>query len=103
MDNQLNLSETKIRELWSKGIVPDTLYVCFALEITANDPVFNSVEFARQWSIEKDDLTELQLETGWKPKTLKSKSVLAAICLLEEKGLAQTSISVQISQLDFLS
>jgi hypothetical protein len=112
MSNNITLSEQKLHELWSKGVLPDMLYVCFALEMTMNEPgscnaaakvAFDVESFTKTWSINKEDLSELDLQEGWKPKTLKRRSVLNAICVLQEKGLACTNINVQVNQMDLLS
>lgn len=102
MRPEITLSNTKLRELWSKGILPDLAYVTFALEIDRGEVNFDVDLFAIKWSIAPEDLSELDYENGWKPKRLKKRSVLNAICILEEKQLAtnQTKVAVQLSIFD---
>lgn len=102
MQPEITLSESKLRELWSKGILPDLAYTAFALEIERHEANFDVEKFARDWSIAAVELTEFDYENGWKPKKLKKRSILNAICILEEKNLAtnQTNVQVQLSIFD---
>lgn len=101
MQPEITLSESKLRELWNKGVLPDLAYVAFALEIERGNDIEAEV-FARNWSVAAEELSEIDYENGWKPKKLKKRSVVNAILVLEEKMLLtnQMDIQVQLSLFD---
>jgi hypothetical protein len=92
----ISLDEWKIRELWCKGILTDLAYISFALELSVKSNLDVS-RFASEWSV--TELSDTQREEGQKPKTLKVRSVLNALCVLNDKDLGTTSFSVQVTQL----
>jgi hypothetical protein len=92
----ISIDRYKLQELWLNGIIPDLAYVTFALELHSR-PTLDIQQFSRDWSVE--DLSDAQLESGWKPKKLKIRSILNAICILDSKGLADCDFSAQVNQL----
>lgn len=96
-DPTLELGEYKLRELWSKGILPDLAYVSFALQFNPPIVSLDAAQFAREWSL--DELSEFQVEEGWKVKRLKKRAILNAIAILEEKNMLVVQASITISQL----
>lgn len=92
----IEIDDNKLQELWSKGILSDLAYVSLALELH-NKPTFDISQFSRDWSVE--DLSEDQTLDGWKAKTLKTRSILNAICILDNKGMASCDFSVKVTQL----
>lgn len=92
----INLDEWKLRELWCKGIINVLSYVAFAIELESK-AAFNINSFTRKW--ENVELSEEQIKDGWKPKKLKSRTVLNVIGILDEKGMADCDFSAQVNQL----
>jgi hypothetical protein len=92
----IKLDECKLRELWCKGTISDLPYVTFALELESK-AAFNIDSFARKW--ENVDLSEEQMDDGWKSKKLKLRTVLNVIGILNEKGLGCCDFNVKVSQL----
>lgn len=92
----IKLDDWKLRELWCKGIIPDLAYISFALELESKAN-FNIDSFVRKW--ENVELSEQQLEDGWKPKKLKLRTVLNTICVLNEKGVLGCDFQVSVNQL----
>jgi hypothetical protein len=96
MNLTIEITESKLRELWSKGVISDLAYVSFALEF--NDGKSLEVSgFAREWSVA--ELSESMIEDGWRPKVLKVRSVLNALCILNDKNFSDTDITVKVNQL----
>ena len=93
----LSISEYKLRELWSKGILSDLAYISFALQFNPARASLDAAQFAREWSL--DELSEFQVEEGWKVKRLKKRAILNAIAILEEKGFLIADTTVSLSQL----
>ena len=93
---RIQIDEYKLRELWSKGILSDLAYVSFALELH-NKPTLDILRFSRDWGVE--DLAENQIADGWKAKRLKIRSILNAICILDDKGMADCDFNAQVNQL----
>jgi hypothetical protein len=50
-----------------------------------------------EWSV--TELSEFQVEEGWKNKLLKARSVLNAICILNDKGFSDVDFDVKVNQL----
>jgi hypothetical protein len=96
VEPEIKISEYKLRELWSKGILSDLAYVAFALELQGK-PTLDIVRFSYEWSVE--DLDEGQILDGWKAKTLKIRSILNAMCVLSDKGLADCDFGAKVKQL----
>lgn len=98
MDNEptIEIGEWKLKELWCKGIVNDVTYVAFALQLH-DKPTLDMMQFSRYWSIE--DISDDMADGGWKPKKLKVRSILNAICILDDKGMADCDFSAQVNQL----
>jgi hypothetical protein len=92
----VKLDDWKLRELWCKGIINDLSYITFALELESKAN-FNVESFAHKW--ENIELSDEQIEDGWKPKKLKLRSVLNTIAVLDEKGYLGCSFNVQVNQL----
>ena len=92
----IKLDDWKLRELWCKGIINDLSYITFALELESK-AAFNIDSFARKW--ENIELSEGQLDDGWKPKKLKIRTILNVISILDEKGLGCCDFNVKVSQL----
>jgi hypothetical protein len=92
----IELDDCKIRELWSRGVLNDFGYITLALELH-DKPSFDVVQFSRDWSVE--DLSENEMAQGWKSKKLKIRSILNAICILEDKGMAICNYGVTVKQL----
>lgn len=92
----IQIDRSKLQEFWLKGIVNDLTYVAFALELH-DKPTLDLQQFSRDWSV--DELSDSQKDEGLKPKTLKVRSILNAICILDRKGMADCNFSVQVSQL----
>jgi hypothetical protein len=92
----ISLDEWKIKELWCKGVVNELAYISFALELN-DSPSIDIVSFAMIWSV--TELSEEQLDDGWKPKKLKPRSVMNAILVLDEKGFTSIDVSVKVNQL----
>lgn len=92
----IQIDRYKLQELWCKGILPDLSYVTFALELH-DRPTLDMQQFSRDWSVE--DLADSQIDDGWKPKKLKVRSILNAIAILDDKGLADCDFSAQVNQL----
>lgn len=92
----IEISEFKLRELWCKGIVNDLTYIAFALQFGGNKNLDVS-RFVSEWSV--TELSEFQIEEGWKNKMLKAKSVLGAICVLNDKGFSDIDFDVKVNQL----
>lgn len=92
----VRLDEWKLRELWCKGIINDLSYITFALELESK-AAFNIDSFAQKW--ENIELSEEQLNDGWKGKKLKLRTVLNVIGILDEKGLGCCDFTVKVSQL----
>jgi hypothetical protein len=92
----IKLDDWKLRELWCKGIINDLSYITFALELESK-ATFNIDSFARKW--ENIELSEEQLNDGWKSKKLKIRTVLNVIGILDEKGLGCCDFNVKVSQL----
>lgn len=92
----IDLDDWKLRELWCKGVVNDLSYIVFALELESKAN-FNIESFVRKW--ECLDLSKEQTDDGWKPKKLKLRSVLNAICVLDDKGFLGCNFNVQVQQL----
>jgi hypothetical protein len=95
MQPEITLSESKLRELWNKGVLPDLAYIAFALEIERGNDIDAEV-FARNWSVSAEELSEIDYENGWKPKRLKKRSVVNAILILEEKLLLTNQMDIQV-------
>lgn len=93
----LIISEYKLKELWSKGVLSDLAYISFALQFNPDRANLDAAQFAREWSL--NELGELEIEMGWKPKRLKKRAVLNVIAILEEKGFLISSHNIQLSQL----
>jgi hypothetical protein len=93
---KIEISEWKLKELWCKGIVNDLTYVAFALQLH-DKPTLDMMQFSRDWSIE--DLSDDMKDGGWKPKKLKVRSILNAICILDDRGMADCDFSAQVNQL----
>lgn len=98
MDNEptIQIDKWKLQELWLKGIVNDLTYVAFALELH-DKPTLDLQQFSRDWSI--PEVSESQKDEGLKPKILKVRSILNAICILDNKGMADCDFSAQVNQL----
>jgi hypothetical protein len=96
MELTIEITESKIRELWCKGIMPDLTYVSFALEFN-NGKSLDVSRFASEWSV--TELSESMIQEGWKAKILKVRSVLNAMCVLNDKNYSDTDISVKVNQL----
>lgn len=92
----IKLDDWKLRELWCKGIINDLSYITFALELEPK-AAFNIDSFARKW--ENTELSEDQIDDGWKPKKLKLRTVLNVIAVLDEKGMGCCDFNVKVSQL----
>jgi hypothetical protein len=92
----ISIDKYKLQELWCKGIINDLSYVAFALELH-DKPTLDMQQFTRAWSVE--DLSNSEKESGWKPKVLKVRSILNAICILDTKGMADCNFSAQVNQL----
>lgn len=92
----IKLDEYKLRELWCKGIINDLAYITFALELESKAN-FSIESFVRKW--ENVELSEQQADDGWKPKKLKLRAVLNAICALDDKGFLGCSFNVKVEQL----
>jgi hypothetical protein len=90
------IDEFKLRELWCKGIFSDLAYISFALELQSR-PTLDILQFSRDWSME--DLSDSQLADGWKTKKLKVRSILNAICILDDRGMADCDFNAQVNQL----
>jgi hypothetical protein len=90
------IDEFKLRELWCKGIFNDLAYVSFALELRSKSAL-DILQFSRDWSME--DLSDSQVADGWKTKKLKVRSILNAICILDDKGAADCDFNAQVNQL----
>lgn len=93
---KIELDDWKLRELWCKGIINDLSYIIFALELESKAN-FNIDSFVRKW--ECLELSEQQIDDGWKPKKLKLRSVLNTIAILDEKGLLGCDFNIKIQQL----
>jgi hypothetical protein len=93
----IEITEFKLRELWCKGILSDLAYISFALEFRTSTSLDVS-RFASEWSV--TELSESQIEDGWKNKLLKVRSVLNALCILNDKNLGDTDFSVKVNQLN---
>jgi hypothetical protein len=96
MELTIEITESKIRELWCKGIMPDLTYVSFALEFN-NGKSLDVSRFASEWSV--TELSESMIQEGWKAKILKVRSVLNAMCVLNDKNYSDTDITVKVNQL----
>lgn len=96
-ESTILIDKYKLQELWCKGIINDLSYVAFALELH-DKPTLDMHQFSRDWSIE--DLSDSERESGWKPKVLKVRSILNAICILDAKGMADCDFSAQVNQLN---
>lgn len=96
MELIIEITESKIRELWCKGIMPDLVYVSFALEFN-NGKSLDVSRFASEWSV--TELSESMIREGWKAKILKVRSVLNALCILNDKNFSDTDITVKVNQL----
>jgi hypothetical protein len=94
--NVIVIEKFKLQELWCKGILNDLSYTAFALELH-DKPSLDLQQFSREWTVE--DLSESQLDDGWKAKKLKVRSILNAICILDDKGVADCNFSAQVNQL----
>lgn len=92
----ISIDDWKLRELWCKGIINDLTYISFALEFESKTN-FNLESFIRKW--ENIELSENQIDDGWKPKKLNLKTVLNSICVLDDKGLLDCDFSVQVDRL----
>jgi hypothetical protein len=46
-----------------------------------------------------EDLSDSQVADGWKTKKLKVRSILNAICILDDKGAADCDFNAQVNQL----
>lgn len=96
----IKLDKWKLQLLWLKGIINDLTYVAFALELH-DKPMLNLQQFSRDWSVE--ELSDNQKDEGLKPKILKVRSILNAICVLDAKGMADCDFSAQVNQLSLFS
>jgi hypothetical protein len=96
MELTIEITESKLRELWCKGVINDLSYVSFALEFN-NGKSLEVSGFAREWSL--TELSDSMVEDGWKPKILKVRSVLNALCILNDKNFTDTDITVKVNQL----
>lgn len=92
----IQIDRYKLQEFWLKGIVNDLTYVAFALELH-DKPTLDLQQFSRDWSV--GELSDNQRDEGLKPKTLKVRSILNAICVLDTKGMADCDFSAQVNQL----
>jgi hypothetical protein len=93
----ISIDKYKLQELWCKGIINDLSFVAFALELHRK-PTLDMQQFSREWSVE--DLSESERDNGWKPKVLKVRSILNAICILDNKGMADCNFEAQVNQLN---
>lgn len=92
----IEINETKLRELWCKGIINDITYIAFALQF-GGDKNLDVSRFASEWSV--TELSEFQVEEGWKAKILKVRSVLNAMCILNDKNFSDVDFDVKVNQL----
>lgn len=93
----ISIDKYKLQELWCKGIINDLSFVAFALELHRK-PTLDMQQFSREWSVE--DLSESEKDSGWKPKVLKVRSILNAICILDNKSMADCTFEAQVNQLN---
>ena len=95
-ESNVIIDKLKLQELWCKGIVNDLSYITFALQLQSK-PNLDMLQFSREWSIE--ELSDEQSDDGWKAKKLKVRSILNAICILDEKNALICSFNASVSQL----
>lgn len=93
---KIEIDDWKLRELWCKGVINDLAYISFALELESK-AAFNIDSFSRKW--ENVELSEEQIDDGWKPKKLKVRTILNVIGILDERGMMGCDFNIKVSQL----